>query len=647
MDLAAPPPAADDNVKVISTAERFLPGTEPHSSATFRNSYNAKGNKRITVGAAGIGVLDVSSADLGPKGLLRFYANGEYLNQNNFPVRGASDVRTTGTFGVSFVPIENVEAYLSYSAQANSNSRSSPTLIQALGDVTLGGKYARRWAKGFDAGLELRLNSFSGVGNQGIDRYAFGFAPKLVASYDIREAIPAAPLRLHGNLGFLFDGTGALVKTYTLNASEEFALGVNRYNRLTFGAALEAPLPAVTPFLEYNLAVPLGVTGGLVGPDGASVAVSSAMGQTLGLGFKVTAVKDLTLTAAMDFGLSRQVGLGVPATPPFDFRFGASFNIDPFQRGETKFVDTLKERKVEVAKVEPPKTAKVSGTVVDASTKKPIPGVIVAMVGAGLPPVASDAETGHFLTHELPGGPVKLSAAKEGYKEIARELTLEAGKTATVEMALEPSARKAIFELTVTTKKKGPVAAAAVFKGPVEQRAVTAEGSGTPVPAEVPAGKYVVNVTADGYLAQTREVQVSEGAKMALSFELVPEPKKKLVIVKDNKIEVAQQVHFATGKATILADSFLLLQQVVDAIVKNDIKRVRVEGHTDNRGKKARNQRLSEDRARAVADFLVSQGIEKSRIESLGYGDTRPVAPNLTARGRELNRRSDFLILER
>ena len=638
---------ADAGVTLVSKAERFLPGTEPHSPATSQNRYNAKENLRVTAGAAGIGVLDVSSADLGPKGLLRFYANGEYLNQGNFPVRGATDVRTGGTFGVSFVPVENIEAYLSYAASANSSSRSSPTLIQSLGDITLGGKYARRLAAGFDGGVDLRLTSFSGVGNQSVSRFALGFAPKLVATYDLREAVPELPLRVHANLGFILDSTGGLVKTFTLNSAEEFALGVNRYNRFAFGAAVEAPLPAVTPFLEYNVAAPLGVAGDqLIGPDGVAVPAASAMAQTLALGLKVTAVKDLTLAAAMDFGLARYVGAGVPATPPFDFRFGASFNIDPFQRGETRFVETLQERKVETAKSEAPKTSKVSGTVVDAATHKPIPGVIVAMVGAGLPPVASDAETGHFLTHELPGGPVKLSASKDGYKAADTEVTVEPGKVTLIEVALEAAVKRAHFDVTVATKKK-PVAATVVFKGPVEQRVVTAEGAAAPTPAEVPGGTYHVVVTAEGYLAQTREVQVAESGTMAVAFDLTPEPKKKLVILKENKIEVTQQVHFVTGKSTIMTDSYALLAQVVDVIVKNDLKKLRVEGHTDNKGGKAANQTLSEGRAKAVADYLVSQGIDTSRIESAGFGDSRPVAPNLTSRGRELNRRVEFVIVER
>lgn len=134
---------------------------------------------------------------------------------------------------------------------------------------------------------------------------------------------------------------------------------------------------------------------------------------------------------------------------------------------------------------------------------------------------------------------------------------------------------------------------------------------------------------------------------MTLAFEMVPAPKTPLVVFKGDKIEILQQVHFLTGKATILADSFNLLQQVVDVAIKNNVKRIRIEGHTDNRGAKADNQTLSDSRARAVADFLIAQGIDASRVEAVGYGDSRPVAPNLTARGRELNRRVDFIVLEK
>ncbi len=648
---AQPPAEPALDAAGVTSQERFLPGTEPHSPGTWGNPYNALANLRQTPSEDGsIGLLHLSSADLGPKGILRFSATGEYFSRKDFPVLTAVNTRTAGTFALSFVPLEFLEAFLSYSATANTNSQSSPRLIQSLGDVSVGVKGAKKFAggalKGLHAGLELKLQTFSGVGNQDVRNYAVGFAPRVLATYDLREQFPKIPARLHMNMGAMFDGSGGLVSTHKLVAAEEYALGVNEFHRFTFGVAVEAPLPVATPYLEYNLGVPLGVPNGMLdGPDGVAVPVDAVMPQTLTLGFKVTAIRDLTVGLAFDLGLTRRVGLGVPAVTPFNFVFNAAFNVDPFQRGQTRLVETIREGP-KVAAKEEPKTGKVSGTVVDAQTHKPIPGVIVAMVGAGLPPVASDADSGRFLTHELPSGTVKLAARKDGYKEAQREVTLEAGKTASVELALEQEARKAAFLVTLMTKKK-PVPGSVYFKGVQPQQAAMTEANKEPLRIELLPGKYEVNAIAPGYLAQTREVQISEGAEMVVAFDLVPEPKKSLVIIKDNKIEILQQVHFASGKATILADSFPLLAQVVDAIVKSDIKRVKVEGHTDNKGAKAKNQELSEQRAKAVGDHLAQSGIDPSRIETAGFGDSRPVAPNLTARGRELNRRVEFVILER
>jgi OOP family OmpA-OmpF porin len=632
---------------IVSTEERFLPGSEPHSPSTLRNAWTDPKNLRHTSSAVGgVGLLRVAGADLGAPGLMRFSATGEYFKDGNFPVRDAENTRTAGTFALSYVPMEFLEVFAAYTVAANTNSRSSPNLIQALGDVTLGARGSRRWAQGFWAGADLRLMSFSGVGNQDVGRYAFGFAPRLIATYDVREAHPKIPLRAHANLGLMLDGTGDLVRSTRLNAAEEYALNVNRYNRFGLTIGVEAPLPVVTPFLEFGMAYPLGVEAdGLVAPDGQLVSAASAANKTLNLGVKVTAVRDVAFTVGAELGLTRTVGLGVPATPPFNLFFGASYSVDLLGRGtSTKVVETVRERKVDGPAA--PQTAQVSGTILDAQTRKPIPGVLVTVPGAGLPPVATDPQTGRFLTHALPAGAVRIAAQKEGYRLVEHDVTLTPGQTSTVELTMEAMARPATLSVSTTSKKK-PVAATLKLQGPQSKELNTSESATAPTQVAVPAGRYVVNVTAAGFLAQTRDVQVSEGATLELAFELEPEPAKKLVEVKEDKIEILQQVHFGTGKAVILADSYPLLAQVVDAIVRNGIKRVRIEGHTDNQGNPELNLKLSKDRAQAVAAHLVKAGIDASRLEVEGYGDTRPIAPNLTPRGRELNRRVEFVILER
>ena len=649
----APPPSssaketatADASAKegVVSTRERVIPGSEPHSPSTLGLSRQDPRNFRYTLATGGsLGVLHVSSADLGRKGLLRLTATGEYFGSSNFPVRAASDTRSSGTFAVSYVLFDDLELYLSYTASANDNSISSPRLISSLGDVSLGGKFARKWTRGLYWGAEARITSFSSVGTQDVRSYAFGFAPKGILTYDVRERNPAIPLRAHANLGALLDSTRNLSQVRSLNAAEQYALSINRFQRIAFALAGEVPLPAVTPFLEYSISFPIGA-GGVRGPDGAVRSVSSVLPQVVSLGAKVTAIKDLTFTAALDLGILRAVALGIPATPPWNLLVGVAFNVDLLQRSETKIVErTTKEK----PSPEQPKTGKVGGLVRDSATQKPLPGVIVAMDGAGMPPVATDAESGRFLTHELPAGTVKLMAHKDGYRDAAQEVTLEAGKTASVDLSLEPTVKKTAFAIRVTSRNQ-PVAATVALRGPQEQEVPTSEGAPEPLRVETAPGKYAVSVVSPNHLAQAREVQIADGAEMPLAFDLKPKPERALVRVKDKRIDLLQQVRFAPGKATILAASFPMLEQLVDAIVKGGIKRLRIEGHTDNRGNRKANLRLSEDRAQAVADFLQKAGIDRDRLETVGYGDTHPVAPNLTARGREQNRRIELIVLEK
>ncbi len=126
-----------------------------------------------------------------------------------------------------------------------------------------------------------------------------------------------------------------------------------------------------------------------------------------------------------------------------------------------------------------------------------------------------------------------------------------------------------------------------------------------------------------------------------------PEPKKYgLVEVKKDRIEIRQQVKFASGKFAVLSASFGLLDQVAQVLKDNPAMKVRVEGHTDNVGREASNLRLSQKRADSVRDYLAKKGIDRARLTAKGYGPTKPIASNRTEKGRSQNRRTEFLILE-
>jgi outer membrane protein OmpA-like peptidoglycan-associated protein len=122
-----------------------------------------------------------------------------------------------------------------------------------------------------------------------------------------------------------------------------------------------------------------------------------------------------------------------------------------------------------------------------------------------------------------------------------------------------------------------------------------------------------------------------------------PEPK---VELKKDRIEVPP-VAFAKNKDTILKESFSLLEQVVVILKKNAwVKKVRVGGHTDDRGGAAANMKLSERRAASVQKYLTDKGIAADRLEYQGFGQTVPVADNKTEEGRAKNRRVEFIITD-
>jgi len=120
---------------------------------------------------------------------------------------------------------------------------------------------------------------------------------------------------------------------------------------------------------------------------------------------------------------------------------------------------------------------------------------------------------------------------------------------------------------------------------------------------------------------------------------------RKVVVTKD-KIVIIDKVHFETAKATIRRDSFSILDEVAQVLKDHPhIAKLRIEGHTDSRGRLAFNERLSQQRADSVRNYLIDKGIAPSRLSAQGYGPSTPIDTNETAEGRANNRRVEFTIL--
>jgi len=125
---------------------------------------------------------------------------------------------------------------------------------------------------------------------------------------------------------------------------------------------------------------------------------------------------------------------------------------------------------------------------------------------------------------------------------------------------------------------------------------------------------------------------------MPVAAEPAPLPKEETIVIRN--------VHFEFDKATLTAADRAQLDTVATRLkTEATTARLSVSGHTDSVGKDAYNQRLSEQRAKAVTDYLVSSGVPRASVVSVkGMGEAQPVADNNTADGRAMNRRTEILI---
>ncbi|MDI3479647.1 MAG: hypothetical protein PWQ14_793, partial [Rikenellaceae bacterium] len=158
----------------------------------------------------------------------------------------------------------------------------------------------------------------------------------------------------------------------------------------------------------------------------------------------------------------------------------------------------------------------------------------------------------------------------------------------------------------------------------------------------LPSGKnYGIAVKKEGYLFHSENFIIPENA-------LYQEIQKDIYLkpIKIGQSIVLRNIFFDFDKATIRPESKTELENLIKLMNDNPNIKIEISGHTDNVGSASYNQKLSESRAKAVVDYLIEHGIERSRLSYMGYGFEKPIASNDTEEGRQLNRRVEFKIIE-
>ncbi len=156
----------------------------------------------------------------------------------------------------------------------------------------------------------------------------------------------------------------------------------------------------------------------------------------------------------------------------------------------------------------------------------------------------------------------------------------------------------------------------------------------------LPSGlNYGIVVRQEGYLFHSENFDLPADAAYAEVVKDIPLQKLEVGVV-----IVLNNIFFDTGKATLRPESTAELERLHKLLTDQPALKLEITGHTDNVGRPAANQELSQRRAQAVVTYLTQHGVGPERLTAAGYGDTRPVAPNTTAGGRQLNRRTEFKV---
>lgn len=659
--------------------------TAPRTAANPRRQRFALHNSRLGA-AGGIHIVDTGS---GPSETFRLQLLTDFFFQNEFLVAGDRNAHIGGALSLSWTPFEFLEIYGSILTYANSNDQESPQLFQTLGDSVIGLKGFYSVLPWLYVGGDFAVHMLNTVGDIGLVGDSTSFSLRVGTSADFRmlDNNPI-PLIARLNLQYYFDNSAALIGSteaaryaalptggpnarrspienedrHLITRIERFALGINRMDMFNIGLGFEAPIEVnsewtLSPIVEWQIGIPVNrndysclITAPSVtnpDPDGCLERVgASAFPSTLTVAARVLPpLRGLAFTAGVDVGVLGTYDFvrELAGTAPYSVLLGVSYAYD------TRPPEPVIR---EVAAATPPPVevieGHVQGTVVEAGAGTPVVGALVSFPGRELSQQATSSE-GRFTSYEFEPGEVTFEVSHPEYRSRSCSGTIGAeGGDVEVRCELEALPRFGQVEGTVVGDNGQPVPNASIQLSGTSTATVATDASGVFRRQDLPPGSYSARIDAEGFLLGSGDFQIVVRETARPRITIIARPARSLVTLRDREIVIRRQINFATDSAEILPESTALMSELADVLLRHpEITRVEIQGHTDNRGGREHNQDLSQRRADSVRQWLSGAGVDAGRLEARGFGDSRPMVPNITAGNRARNRRVQFMITDR
>ncbi|MCA4900333.1 MAG: OmpA family protein [Bacteroidota bacterium] len=356
--------------------------------------------------------------------------------------------------------------------------------------------------------------------------------------------------------------------------------------------------------------------------------------------YKVTRLDDSWANWSEPINLGRAIN-----TPSEDAYFSIDEHGNIFTARAGNVVDggnfdllVLKPRNIRIT---------LAGNVFSQKTQQPLVAALEVKIKDQKPINLKSTPAGKFETKIPETNLYTLTAAATGYLPFTQDYKvpkINRDTTLHVDVYLTPIAKQLVLAGDVMDKKTN----ANVLNSKLgivlkSDRSVDFKLNPTngKYQQEIPGlGWYLFTASAEGYLNTTDSVQVD-------NLEITPVVKNIFLTPIEVGITVRlKNIYFDFDRTTLKPESFVELNKVVDFLNQNPKVSIEIAGHTDAKGSDTYNENLSQGRSQSVVDYLVSQGIDRGRLQAHGYGESKPIDSNETEEGRANNRRVEFTVLK-